>query len=208
MKGFRFLLLSAALLQTACGFSPVYGDHAHSAPVAAEMNSVAIDNISDRSGQMLRNDLIDRMYGKGRPQSPRYHLAVSLSSSVEALGIQADATSTRSMMNTTAEYTLNDASGKPILKGTAHSVSSYNVLNDEYASLVSNQSASERTIHEVSEQIVNRLSLYFAERSEPGGSPPPPPPPAPKYSTANPPPPADDKDTRQSPPPQLPAQPF
>jgi len=159
-----FFLLSFLFL-TACGFTPVYGTHNSddNSPTATALNQVAIDNIPNREGQMLRNDLIDRMYGKGRPHNALYHLSIVLTEAPQDLGIQANATSTRSLLDTTANYSLTDAKGKNLLNGTAHSVTSYNKLSDQYASLIASEGASERTIKEVSEQIVNRLSLYFAE---------------------------------------------
>lgn len=158
----------AFLLLAACGFQPIYSSHDHSAPVADEMAQVAIDNIPDRTGQMLRNNLIDRMYGtSGRPRRPLYHLGVELRTTIEDLGIQADATSTRTLLNTYGTYALTDRDGNELIRGTAHSVASYNKLSDQYGSLASKENAIDRTINEVSEQITNRVSLYFAERAEP-----------------------------------------
>lgn len=157
----------SAFLLMSCGFKPVYGTHSSDdTPVAEQMNQVAVDGIANRQGQIMRNELIDRMYGKGRPAKPTYHLLVTLKESEEALGIQADATSTRTLMNMYATYILSDLKGREILHGTAHSISSFNTLVDEYGNLSAHNAAIERTVHECSEQIVNRLSLYFAEKDE------------------------------------------
>lgn len=167
-------LVALAGAVTACGFQPVYGTHgAGDESVAAQMNTVAIDNIPDRKGQILRNDLIDRMYGKGRPQQPLYRLSIKLRMTEEDVGIQLNATSTRSLINMYGDYVLTDMQGHAIIKGTAHSVSSFNTLVDEYGNLSALNDAIERTVNEVSEQIVNRLGLYFAEKDE-GHTPPPP----------------------------------
>jgi LPS-assembly lipoprotein len=139
--------------------------------VAATLSEVAIDNIPERNGQILRNYLIDRMYGQGRPAQPRYTLTITLKVAEEDLGIQADATSTRTLMNMYAKYALTDAKGKNILGGEAHSVTSYNKLSDQYAAVASRNSSLERTLDEVGEQIVNRLSLYFAEHSDASAEP-------------------------------------
>ena len=128
---------------------------------------MAIDSIPDRPGQILRNALIDRMYGKGRPAHPLYRLAVHMNTSVADVGILANSTSTLADLDTTATYTLTDTAGKKLLDGTAHSVTSYSRLDNEYATLAAHDGAVERTAHEVSEQIVNRLSLYFAETTPP-----------------------------------------
>jgi LPS-assembly lipoprotein len=169
---FPILFLPLFLALTACGFTPVYGSHeSNNAHVAGELNQIAIDNIPDHNGQMLRNDLIDRMYGKGRPGTPLYTLSVHMHYTVEDLGIQADATSTRSLMNMYGDFKLSDANHNVVLSGTAHSVTSFNKLANQYGTLAAEQSSFERTIFEVSEQIVNRLSLFMAERPDPATQP-------------------------------------
>lgn len=164
----RLAALSLLLLsQTACGFHPVYGGVRASdgaASTAAGLNEVAIDNIPNREGQILRNFLIDRMYAKDRPAQPSYRLHVAIRYTEEDLGILANATATRSLVNMYGDYALTDAKGKEILKGTAHSIASYDKLTQLYGTLAAKQDVHERTLHEISEQIVNRLSLYFSER--------------------------------------------
>jgi LPS-assembly lipoprotein len=163
MRHLRIFTIAGLLALSGCGFSPVYGSHDNNTTVTAQLGDIAIDNISERQGQILRNDLIDRMYAKGRPASPHYRLSVKIRSTVEDLGIQADATSTRSLLNMYADYTLLDEKGKKLVSGTAHSVTSFNKLDQQFGTLMASEDASERTINEVSDQIVNRLSLYFAE---------------------------------------------
>ena len=169
---FRNSLPLLLLLLSACGFSPVYGSHDKSGDkggdrngsVAERMNEVALDNIPDRIGQVVRNDLIDRMYGKGRPKQPLYSLHVDLTLSVQDLGIQADATSTRALMDLVANYALTEKKkGTVVLSGTAHSISSFNKLLNQYGTLAASEGAQGRTANEVTEQIVNRLNLFFSE---------------------------------------------
>jgi hypothetical protein len=62
------------------------------------------------------------------------------------------------------DYSLTDTHGKLLVSGTAHSVASFDRLDQMYGTVAARQDAYERTLREVSEQIVNRLSLYFSER--------------------------------------------
>ena len=165
----RIACLFFSLLALAgCGFQPVYGsrDAADSSAVGLDLNNIVIENIPDRNGQILRNDLIDRMYGKNRPESPLYHLKVSIHSSQESLGVLSNATSTRALLNMYSDYTLTDARGQEILEGKAYSVASFDTFDAVYSSVVAQQDAYQRTLHEIGEQIVNRLSLYFGQRQE------------------------------------------
>ena len=165
LKVTRFALASLFLL-TACGFSPIYGSHGgKSGPVAQALNGVAIENIADRNGQMLRNKLIDRMYSQGRPVSPTPRLKISIASSESAMGVQKDATTTRSQISMTATFVLTDIQGNQIHTGKAHAVASYSKLDAQYGTVASQRNAQERALNEVGEQIVNNISLYFAEKA-------------------------------------------
>lgn len=159
-------LIPLFLLLAACGFQPVYGvrqDGDVSTSVAAQLNNVAIANIPDRDGQYMRNKLIDAFYRKGRPDSTAYTLTVTLSKTVEDLGIQVDATTTRSRLTMTANYTLTDRAGKKLFASTARSVAGFNKLTQQYSIETARQNATERTLSEISNQIINNIGLYLAE---------------------------------------------
>ena len=113
-KGKILCLLTSVfcLLTSGCGFHPLYGSRDGNSSVSAELNDVAIDNIADRNGQILRNDLIDRMYHNGRPQSPKYTLTTSLRTLEEGIGLLPDATTSLTELNLYADYTLKDQAGK------------------------------------------------------------------------------------------------
>ncbi len=168
MRTYAFcaLLLCLTWMLSACGLRPVYGTGSaqEDSAVAMDLNNIAIENIPDRNGQILRNFLIDRMYRRNRPEKPLYTLKVTISSGEEDLGILANATTTRSLLNMYGNYSLLDATGKTLLSGAAHSVASFNRLDQMYGTVAARENAYERTLHEVSEQIVNRLSLYFSEK--------------------------------------------
>ena len=156
----------ALFVLTGCGFSPIYGSFSNNPKISADMNNVAIANIPEHEGQMLRNYLIDRMYHKGRPENPTTTLEIILKSSEISLGLQKDATTSRQEYNLTANYTLKDKSARTLASGTARSIVSYNKLDAQYGTLASRKNASERAVKEVSEQIINRISLYFAEKAD------------------------------------------
>ncbi len=158
--------LASLFLLTACGFSPIYGSHGgKGGPVAQALSNVAIENIADRNGQMLRNKLIDRMYSQGRPVSPTTHLKISVATSESAMGVQKDATTTRSQITITANFILTDMAGKQLHTGKAHAVASYSKLDAQYGTVASQRNAQERALNEIGEQIVNNISLYFAEKA-------------------------------------------
>lgn len=161
----RLACLTGALAALgACGFHPIYAPREGSVFVDKALNNVAIANIPDRQGQMLRNHLMDRMYFSGRPTKPQAELTVTLRSTETDLGVQKDATTARRQLNMWAQYRLKAIAGDELLKGSAHSSVSFSKMDAQYGTLAAEQNAYDRAIHEVGEQIVNRLSLYYAER--------------------------------------------
>ncbi len=162
-----FLALTALFLSlglAGCGLRPVYGDGA-SSPAAAALNTVDISNIPDRSGQKLRNELIDRFYQDGRPADARYQLAVSGPKEIVfGIGIAKDATSTRSQMRISTQIALTDnfnPRAGVLLHRTMTATVSYNTLGSQYTTLVTEEDARGQALRDLADQIVTQLELYF-----------------------------------------------
>lgn len=157
------LLALMPVAMGACGFSPVYGTASHGGAVGVALGNVQIDPIADRNGQVLRNNLIDRLYTDGRPASPRYRLAVALAATEEELGIQKDATATRARLRLQASYELIEIStGQVVYRTFSRSVISFNLLDSQFAVLATRQDAYDRGLTELADDIRTRLALYFA----------------------------------------------
>lgn len=156
-------LIVLCFLLSACGFTPLYKDGGK-APHAA----IWVPNIPNREGQFLRNLLIDRLYAQGAPETPRYALSVTkLNKIVHSLGIRKDATSTRGQMEITARLTLQDpATGAALLQRDLAASGGFNRLDNRYATVVSEQAATEAVLRELSNTIMTEIDLYFARRGD------------------------------------------
>ncbi|ACI99932.1 LPS assembly lipoprotein LptE [Rhodospirillum centenum] len=167
------LLVLALPALAACGFKPVYGARSASAvgsgaPASVQLNQVFIDPLPDRSGQVLRNKLIDRFYHEGRPSDPAYRLAIQLAAQEEDLGIRQDATATRARLRLVASYELIDnRTGQPVYRTFSRAIISYNLLEAQYATLVAQQDAYDRGLTQLADEIQTRLALFFAREPEP-----------------------------------------
>ena len=163
MRGLSWGALALTLLLGACGFRPMMGDGRADADVAAGLASVEIGEIKDRSGQKMRNLLIDHLYRDRRPATPEYRLEIALQAGEQSLAIEKDATASRAQWTATATYRLvHIASAKVVLQGNARSVPGYNISYYQWASFVSQESALERGIEYLSDEIKTRVALYFA----------------------------------------------
>lgn len=149
-----------SLLLAGCGFQPVYRGGT-GGPVAAQLAEVEIGLVPDRLGQMLRNELIDRMYRAGRPGRPSHRLELQVTSSELRLGYQKDATATRGQIRVTARYMLYDAGGRLVLTGQDQSIAGYSIVMDQYAILVNEREAYDRASEQLADGIVRQLALHF-----------------------------------------------
>lgn len=154
-----------------CGFTPMYGDHGLAAGVtAAHDSNVEILAIPDRDGQYLRNQLIDRLYLKGRPADAPFILAVQpLKSTQTNLGIRRDATSTRAMQEIDTTITIKERkTGQIVLQREERAVGGYDQLDNQFATLVSEQSVNDHMLEELADSIVMDVNLYFTRRAAEG----------------------------------------
>lgn len=152
-----------------CGFRPIYAqnDRATSTALAA----VRVDRIAERSGQELRIKLQDLFDPTGQQPNKTYALAVSLLLQTYSTSIRTDGTASRNNYDVRATFILTDiASGKPVLDGTAHAISSYNVLRSDYATASSENDARRRTVSELAASIQAQLAVFFDRAGAKPGS--------------------------------------
>ena len=162
MWWFRAVTAAILLTVSGCGFHAMYGDKSDAA-TAANYSNITIDPIPDRDGQYLRNQLIDRMYLDGRPGLTPYTLKVApVKTLTTNIGIRKDATSTRAMaeVDTTMQLIENNT-GKVLLQRDVRATGGYNLLDNQFATIVSRQSVDEHMLEELADDIVTEVGLYF-----------------------------------------------
>ena len=163
-----FLFLSPALC--ACGFQPLYGEagklsNPQSAPLQA-FQDMQIGVIPDRSGQKLRNELIDRLHGPHHVTGGRYFLASSrINESRLDFDVTRESDATRTQLRLTVSIRLIDReTNKTVLTRDFEAFSSYNILDSQYTTRVSRDNARDSGILDLSRQIERALALYFKRR--------------------------------------------
>ncbi|WP_166646553.1 LPS assembly lipoprotein LptE [Zavarzinia compransoris] len=159
-------VLAAGLLTAACGFQPMYGARSTSAEAEALLGSVAVAPISsDRNGQILRNDLIDKISAGRTAQNPRYRLDVELETLELGGLIQTDASITRYTVTMRGKIRLVDvASGTVVMNEMARATTSYSVPLSEYASITAQQDAHRRASGQLADEIRSRIASFLETR--------------------------------------------
>ena len=159
-------ILIAGLL-AGCGFEPLYGRNSFGGPIVPQLNAITIAPANDRNGQLLRNELIDRLRLDGPADHPLYALQLQVQEVQAPIIVTRQETVTRYNMTLTATYFLQDLrSGKLVTSGQVTSLSAFNLLRADFANLIAEQDARARAARELSEQIRTRLALYFTRDTD------------------------------------------
>ena len=150
------------LLLGACGFRPMHGERENDATIASQLAAVEIGVIKDRTGQQMRNMLIDRFYSDSRPAAAQYKLEVSIDASQEQLAVQQNSSTSRSQWTVTATYRLiHVATGRVMFQANSRAMPGFNASNYQFASYVSETGALERAMEYLAGEIKTRTALFF-----------------------------------------------
>lgn len=158
-------LLAISLLGlSACGFKPLYGQNDDGETVDTKLAAVQIAPLRDRVGQQMHNLLRDRLNPKGQPAAPEYRLQVQITETRKELAVRQDETATRANLKLDTRFYLTEAeSGQQVLSGRSTSTTSYDILQEPFATTVSEGNARERALREVADDIQTRLAVFFSD---------------------------------------------
>lgn len=149
---------------TGCGFEPMYQATAPgNSGISQDFKNVSIPIIPDREGQVLRNELIDRLHSGSEVINARYSLHVSRIGEIRRnFDITETSDTTRTQLRLTSEMRLIDTeSNKTVLTRRLESFASYNILDSQYTTRVSRDYARENALRDMAGQIERQLALYF-----------------------------------------------
>ena len=172
MSFFRPLILLLILSFTvSCGFRPLQGQYS-GADISADLASIQIKPIADRTGQRLRNQLMEMFAPFGRMPEARYILEVQLSEGVSHLAVQKSSFATRANLYMSASFSLKESgTHKVLFTGSSKIVSSYNILSSEFGTFMAENDSRISASRKLGEEIGTRLSVFFTQQSKETGAP-------------------------------------
>ena len=160
MNKIKFLLITITLLFLSnCGYKPIYSSTNKN---NEKLLYVSVKNIKDRPGQILRNNLSKKLNPQNKKTIPKYYLFVEFSESKQGLGYRKDMSATRTNLVMNVEYNLKNINdGEILLKRSTEAISSYDVVESIYATIVAEKDARIKGLKIISDTIVNELAIYF-----------------------------------------------
>lgn len=162
-RGVVVLLLMTVL--AGCGFRPMYGGTGSSTDVPDEFSAIKIDLVADRTGQLLRNHLLDLLTPRGQPAKPLYVLKVTLQERKSEIAVKSTGLATRANVSVRARFTLvGIRNGELLTNGSARAFSSYNLTDSEFSNLTAENDTVSRATQVIATDIRARLGAYFSGR--------------------------------------------
>jgi LPS-assembly lipoprotein len=151
----------ACLVVSGCGFEPLLGRSQSAYETQESLAAIRIPPLNDRSGQILRNALLDQLTPLGQPAKPRFVLSIRLTEPRQTLLLRRDDIISRSSYSAQAAFELRDTEGRLIFSGGSVFTTDYEIASSEYATRVSLEDARDRVMvlvaTDIRSQITQRL---------------------------------------------------
>jgi LPS-assembly lipoprotein len=155
-----------------CGFRPLHapsavvGEEADVPPAAREqLAATVVAPIANRAGQILRNELVFLLGAAGEAPAARYSLDVGLTETLDKIAVQVTGLATRANLRLSAQYTLTDlAAGKVVTRGRVGAMGSFDLLDNEFATLVAERNTREQAALRLARILHTRLAAFYGAR--------------------------------------------
>jgi LPS-assembly lipoprotein len=152
-------------LTAACTVRPVYMPVANSPMVSADLSAIAVDGVTDRVPQQVRNNLLFGFTGGKVPPPARYTMTLTVTTEEARLGFEKDETAPAYQITVTARYQLTEiSSGRILLRSLDRGVATYNRSNQDFANIRARIDAEDRAAVAVAEQIELKLATTLASQ--------------------------------------------
>ena len=152
--------LLVCLTLAGCGFRPLHG-----ARPDAQLPEIFVATIPGRTGQLLRQQLQQRLAGSSEATPQDYTLRVAYALSSEAIDIHGDNTSGRNRIVGRATWTLSSVAPNPVTvtTGSVRSVDGFNTIDTQYfAATIASDSTYGRVAGNLADSITTQIATWFA----------------------------------------------
>lgn len=163
MKKFLIILL---LSLTSCGFSPVYSNDSSHMSSVVKLASIEVNTSYGLMQQLYKTELEDLLNPDQRVQEKLYKVDIDITKALVPIAIEQDRTITRYKVVVSGNYTLKDNSNKVISTGKLRSEGSYDKVESDYGTYISEDDTTKRIIRQLAEDTRNRLMIALVRQDE------------------------------------------
>jgi LPS-assembly lipoprotein len=147
---------------------PLYGEAASGGTtVQAKLAGIVVDEVPDRIGHHLVEELRFDLDGSGATQKPRYRLSLEVRESVgSAIVSSVTGRAVGATVTANVTYTLTEiGTSKTILTGRTVASASYDRSEQRFAAVSAAKDAEIRIAKTLSDQIRTRIAAHFATQA-------------------------------------------
>ncbi len=159
----KFLVFLPWLALAGCGFAPLYGGQ-QGADASAGLETVAVQNLPERNGQILRQTLQQQFYTNGQPATELYTLAVNYNIAQIGEGVQPDSSTSRIRFDASAAWRLSPIGHpeKTLVSGNATAMDALNILDQQYFAVnLETDTVDQQLADQIAAQITTQLAAWF-----------------------------------------------
>lgn len=163
-----FLILISMVIISGCGFKPMYGQFSDGKGNLRDvMANIRVSDITEqgrpsRIGQVIRNNLLDRLTPFGETKSAEYILKVTFLIEEHGYGIRADESVTLQNLKLVTVYQLEDIeTSKVVLDFSSRALVTYDLAQSDYSNMIARNAALKRLSEEVANQMATRIGAFF-----------------------------------------------
>lgn len=166
-----------------CGFEPLYvektgGDdlwyynNQYDTDIVKEMAQIKVETVTDRIGQMIKNELMDIFNPHGTPKSAEYFLKLQPANSrITQQALRDDITATREKIRYSVKYSLWSKKKGHLIDGNSWVYLSYDLLDNPYSTTMDKKKVEKDGAKIIANDISLRIGAYFHSLKTKRGNP-------------------------------------
>lgn len=171
MRNTAVLLLICALC--GCGFEPLYVEktsgndlwyynNEYDADIVREMAQIKVETVTDRIGQLIKNELMDTFNPYGTPKCAKYFLKLEpVEKTTTEQALRDDITATREKVKYTVNYELWSEEKGRLVGGNSWVFLSYDLLDNPYSTSMDKKKVEKDGAKIIANDISLRIGAYF-----------------------------------------------
>ena len=152
------------LTLTGCGFRPLYGTSEQGPSILKNLAAIDVHAKNDSIGRELEFGLENVLAYDG---SDAYQLVMTYERATRNIAIEQDQEVTRRNLQLTVNFVLRQSgTNKTLFKSTAFSVVGYNLVDTQFANIMSERDANKRAVTALYDDIRAQLAIYFQRQQK------------------------------------------